>query len=132
MGSTDSSAPSAVLKTAARAAAEGAVVAALGAGLASRFLAGGPERLGLAVGVAAAWAASTAGVAWLVWARGRSWRAFWWAFGGGMALRAAALVVLAVGAYGRASVSLDVLLVSYAFAVLTLLLTLEMRHIRLK
>jgi len=86
----------------------------------------------LKVGVACAWAATTASVAWLLWARGRSMRTFWWAFGGGMALRGGALLGLAAWAWRRETVTVESTLLSYAFAVLALLLTLETRHLRLK
>jgi len=85
----------------------------------------------MTIGAAAAWAATSASVAWLLWARERSGRAFWWAFGGGMGLRAAVLGVLTVWGYRRESVSLDALLLSYVFALIALLLTLETRHLRL-
>jgi len=84
------------------------------------------------VGVAAAWAASSVSVAWLLWARGRSTQAFWWAFGGGMALRAAVLAVLVVWGSRRLDVSIESLLVSYVFALMTMLLTLEFRYLRLR
>ena len=84
------------------------------------------------IGAAAAWAASSVSVAWLLWARGRSMRTFWWAFGGGMVLRAGVLGSLALWGYGRGSVSFEVLLLSYVFALLALLMTLEFRHLRIK
>jgi len=90
------------------------------------------ERVSLLIGVTAAWAASSASVAWLLWARERSMEAFWWAFGGGMVLRAGVLAALAVWGYGRESVSFEGLLLSYVFALLALLLTLEMRYLRIK
>lgn len=58
-------------------------------------------------------------------------KAFWWAFGGGMFLRAAVLGALAVWGYGRTGVSFEPLLLSYVFALLALLLTLEIRHLRI-
>lgn len=58
-------------------------------------------------------------------------RAFWWAFGGGMVLRASVLLGLAIWAYGRPGTSLEAVLISYVFALLALLLTLEMRHLRI-
>lgn len=132
MDSTGSSGPSDPLKTGARVAAEGAAVAALGAALLA-WLLPGPERVrGILTGFAAAWAASSFSVAWLLWARGRDMRTFWWAFGGGMALRAAVLGALAVWGYRRETVSLDALLISYVFALLALLLSLEFRHLRVK
>jgi hypothetical protein len=84
------------------------------------------------VGVATAWAATSASLAWLFWARGRDMKTFWWAFGGGMAIRAGALGLLAVAGYRREGFSLEGLLLSYVFAVLVLLLTLELRHLRIR
>lgn len=84
------------------------------------------------LGVLAAWAASSASVAWLLWARGRAMKTFWWAFGGGMFLRACVLLALAVWAYKRPGTSLEAVLLSYVFALLALLLTLEMRHLKIK
>jgi hypothetical protein len=132
LDSTASSAPSAALKTGARAAAEGAVLAAAAALVATRFGEGTAQRLGVEIGAFAAWASSSASVAWLIWARGRSWKSFWWAFGGGMALRAATLAVLAVWGYRREPASLNALLVTYVIVLIALLLTLESRHLRLK
>lgn len=91
----------------------------------------GGRAAGARLGVVAAWAASTVSVAWLLRARGRGMRRFWWAFGGGMALRAATLAALAWWGWGREGVSLEALLLSYVFALLGLLLTLEIRHLRL-
>jgi hypothetical protein len=59
-------------------------------------------------------------------------KVFWWAFGGGMAIRAGTLGVLAVWGYRREGFSLEGLLLSYVFAVLVLLLTLELRHLRIR
>jgi hypothetical protein len=84
----------------------------------------------IAAGVGTAWLASSASVAWLLWGRRRSPTAFWWAFGGGMALRVAALVALMCWSWGRAAVAADALLVSYVFGVLALLLTMETRYLR--
>lgn len=86
---------------------------------------------GARVGIAAAWAASSASVAWLLWARERSTKAFWWAFGGGMGLRAAVLGVLAGWFWTRTQTSIAAVLVSYVFGLLAMLLTLEFRHLRL-
>lgn len=58
-------------------------------------------------------------------------KTFWWAFGGGMFLRAAVLAGLAVWGYGRQGTALETLLISYVFALLALLLTLEFRHLRI-
>lgn len=84
------------------------------------------------VGVAAAWAASVVSVTWLAWARERSAKAFWYAFGGGMFLRALVLGVLTVWNYLAEAVTMEALLLSYVFALLTLLLTLEIRHLRIR
>ena len=59
-------------------------------------------------------------------------KSFWWAFGGGMALRAGVLAALVVFGYGRKSVTLESLLLSYVFVLLALLMTLEMRHLKIK
>jgi hypothetical protein len=127
-----SSEPSAFPRTALRAAVEGAVVAFAGLLIAGRVWPAAPERLAVEVGVAAAWAATSVSIAWLMWARGRPMRTFWWAFGGGMALRASALGALAVWGYGKKILSFEALLLSYVFALLVLLLTLELRHFRIK
>lgn len=132
MGSTDSSAAPGVLTTGARAAAEGAVVAALIAAGAVRVWSAPSAVRAVEIGVALAWAASAVSVAWLLWARGREMKIFWWAFGGGMALRGGTLVALAAWGYRRETVSLDALLISYAVALIALLLTLEFRHLRVK
>lgn len=119
-------------RTAAKAAAEGAVVAIAGFLIASRVWSSPSEKRSLAAGILAAWAASSASVVWLLWGRGRSMKAFWWAFGGGMALRAAVLLVLAAWAYERPGTSLEAVLLSYVFVLLALLLTLEMRHLKIR
>ena len=59
-------------------------------------------------------------------------KTFWWAFGGGMVMRAGVLVLLAVWGYRRSSVAFEPLLLSYVFVLLALLLTLEMRHFKIK
>ncbi|OGR47270.1 MAG: hypothetical protein A2X40_01730 [Elusimicrobia bacterium GWC2_65_9] len=69
---------------------------------------------------------------WLLWARGRSTEAFWWAFGGGTALRALGLVILVSWGWRRAGVSMEALLLSYVFTLLAMLLTLEYRNLRLE
>lgn len=128
--SSDSSGPSAVLKTAVRAAVEGALVAGTGALAASWFWPS--QKSAVAVGCATAWAATSASLAWLFWARGREMKVFWRAFGGGMAIRAGMLGVLAVWGYRREGYSLEGLLLSYVFVVIVLLLTLELRHLRIR
>lgn len=49
-----------------------------------------------------------------------------------MALRAGVLAALVVFGYGRKSVTLESLLLSYVFVLLALLMTLEMRHLKIK
>jgi len=88
--------------------------------------------LGSGIGISAAWASSSASVAWLLWARSRSTEAFWWAFGGGTALRAMVLAVLAVWGWGRSGVSIEALLLTYVLTLLAMLLTLEFRYLRLR
>ena len=58
-------------------------------------------------------------------------KAFWVAFGGGMALRAAALAGLMLWSWRRADVSVEALLLSYVFGVLAMLLTMETRYLKL-
>lgn len=130
MGSIASSAST--LATAARAAVEGGALALLGLAAAWLFWREAGVVFGVRIGVAAAWAASVVSVTWLVWARGRSVKAFWYAFGGGMFLRALVLGALAVWNYRREAVTMEALLLSYVFALLAMLLTLEMRHLRIR
>ncbi|UPT73956.1 MAG: hypothetical protein M0D55_19320 [Elusimicrobiota bacterium] len=49
-----------------------------------------------------------------------------------MVLRAAVLLALGVWAYGMESLSYEVVVITYVFALLALLLTLELRHLRIK
>lgn len=130
MGFTASSEPSSVLKTALRAAAEGAVVGLLGTAAAVAVFRGAEMRSGIVLGVTTAWLASVASVGWLLWGRERSLKAFWWAFGGGMALRAAGLAGLMVLTWRRPDVSAEAVLLSYVFAVLAMLLTMETRYLK--
>lgn len=58
-------------------------------------------------------------------------RAFWWAFGGGLALRLLALAGLMALSLRARGLSQPALLLSYAFGVLGFLL-MEYRHIQLK
>jgi hypothetical protein len=104
----------------------------IGALVAGRIWTEPPDRNGIVIGVGAAWAASTVSIAWLLWATGRSMEIFWRAFGGGMILRAALLLALVVWGYGRKTVTLETLLLSYVFALLALMLTLEMRHFKIR
>jgi hypothetical protein len=128
---TGSSDRSSLARTALKAAAEGAAVGLVGIGAACAVFSAAPQRKGIALGVVAAWLASSASVGWLLWARRVSMRAFWWAFGGGMALRAAALAGLMAWSWRRAGLAQDALLVSYVFGLLAMLLTLESRYLKL-
>jgi hypothetical protein len=130
LDSPDSSGPSFESRATLRAAAEGAAVGALGAAAAAAIFRGAELRAGIAWGVGTAWLASSASVAWLLWGLGRSTKAFWYAFGGGMALRAAALAALMAWSWRRTDVSVDALLLSYVFGVLALLLTMEIRYLK--
>lgn len=131
MRSTDSSGPSVLVKTAVRAAIEGVVLAVAGAAIVGGVWKDPGIVAGARFGIAAAWAASAVSVTWLLWARGREMKVFWWAFGGGMALRAGVLTGLALWGWKRTGVSMDALLLSYVFGLLAMLLTLEFRHLRL-
>lgn len=84
------------------------------------------------VGAAAAWAASATSVVWLLWARERPGAAFWWAFGGGMALRAAVLAGLCAWGLTRAGGSMAGLLLAYVLTLSATLLTLELRYLRIR
>ncbi len=133
MDSIASSEPSVLrLKTAARAAVEGVVVAIAGTLIASRVWSAPADVRGIEIGAAAAWAASSASIAWLLWALGRSMKTFWWAFGGGMALRFFVLLALAFATYRRPSVTFEAVLLSYVFVLLALLLSLELRHLKIR
>ncbi len=85
---------------------------------------------GVVLGVATAWLVSSVSVGWLLWGRERSMKAFWWAFGGGMMLRAAGLAGLMVLTWMREDVSAETLLLSYVFGVLAMLLTMETRYLK--
>jgi hypothetical protein len=80
-------------------------------------------------GIAAAWVMSTGSVAALLFAREISSRAFWRAFGGGLAARVAVFAVLAVSVWGSDWGTQAATLLSYAGGNLALLL-LEYRHLR--
>lgn len=86
----------------------------------------------LTAGFGLAWILSSGSVAWLLAAREKSLKAFWQAFGGGMALRGAGLVALMAWSWRREGVSAETLLLSYAFGVLAMLLTMELRHLKIR
>ncbi len=115
-----------------KAAVEGAILALFFSVAAGFIWRASALVVGIRIGIAVAWAVATASVMWLIWARERSMESFWWAFGGGMALRGAALAALAVWGLQRTVPALESLLLSYGFMVLALLLTLEMRYLRLE
>lgn len=90
------------------------------------------QRTGLYIGGVIAWLASSLSTAALLLAKSSTnLKFFWWAFGGGMALRLAALAGLMGYGYSREWISQPALLLSYAFGVLFFLL-LEYRYIKLK
>lgn len=103
---------------------------AFGIGAAAAVFRGPELQKGIVFGVVSAWLASSASVGWLLWGRSRSMKAFWAAFGGGMALRGAALVGLMILSWRRTDVSVESLLVSYVFGVLAMLLTMETRYLK--
>ena len=113
------------LRSAAEAAGFGVAAA-----LAASVFWSGPVRHGVFLGLAAAWLGSSASAAWLFWAKGVSLRAFWWAFGGGMALRAAVLAALAAVVWKAPASEAAAVLVSYAVGVAVMLL-IEYRQIKL-
>lgn len=83
------------------------------------------------IGLAAAWAASSAGMAMLIYAEPGRFQAFLRAYGAGVALRAGVLVVLMAAVYGKPWSSQAPLLGSYALGVMALLLV-ELRHLNRK
>lgn len=118
-------------RAALRSAAEGALGAAAGFGLASAVWRAPAEVRGIGLGAGVAWLASSLSTASLIWAKGVSTRAFWWAFGGGLALRLSVLAGLMAYSVYHPRLSQPALLLAYAFGVLCLL-PLEYRQIRLK
>ena len=76
----------------------------------------------VAEGLAAAWAVSTASVAALVFAQRMSVDAFWWAFGGGVALRAVVMGSLMAWVWDAHWERQGALLGAYALGILFLLL----------
>lgn len=112
-------------------AAEAGLFAFSAATLACVMMAGPGQAASVAQGAAAAWLASTAGTAWMIWAREVSARAFWWAFGGGFFLRLAVLGGLFFYAQRATGVWTAELLVTYAAGVFLMLL-IEYRHINLR
>lgn len=83
------------------------------------------------LGLAAAWAASSLGVTMLIFAESGNFQTFLRAYGAGVAIRAAVLIVLMAAVYGKAWAVQAPLLGAYALGVLTLLL-IEIRHLKRK
>lgn len=127
----DSFGHSPVFKAAAKAVVEGGLMAAVLLMLAGMIWRDSVYFGGIKVGVGASWFATSVSISWLLWAKNRGMKAFWWAFGGGMALRASGLAILAVWGLGHKFFSLEALLLSYVFSLLVMLLCLEFRHLRL-
>lgn len=113
------------LRRAAEAAGFGVVAAVV-----ASFFWSGTVRRGVFIGLGAAWVGSSLSAAWLFWAKDVSKAAFWWAFGGGMALRAAVLAVLAAAVWSGPSSDAAAVLVSYALGV-ALMLLIEYRQLKL-
>lgn len=116
---------------AAKSAAEAALIGALGAAAACAIWRDPGEARGIVLGVVWAWAVSSLSAAALITARETSTKAFWWAFGGGTALRLGALAGLMAWSARAREVSAPALLVSYVFGVLAMLLV-EYRRVRLR
>lgn len=121
MGSTNSSGRRTFLIKTVRSALEGAGLAVVGVVLVYWKL---PESSALpaAVGIAAAWAASTVSVALLLAFRGKSFEVFIRAFGAGMVLRGVVLAVLMVVVWGRNYDYQASMLGAYAAGILVLLI----------
>lgn len=108
-------------------AAEGAALALVLALLCRSLL--DPEAAGQALkGISAAWLASTGSIAAMLWAREVSPKAFWRAFGGGLAARTAIFAALAASVRGSDWRTQAARLLPYAGGILLLLL-LEYRHL---
>lgn len=86
---------------------------------------------GVLAGTGAAWLGSTIGTVWMLKAKEVSPRAFWWAFGGGFAIRLVLLAALVAYAATHPDKATGPLLVSYAVGVLFMLL-IEYRHVKLR
>lgn len=102
--------------------------------VAAAIFSGSALRKGLFIGSGCAWAASSLSAAALLVSKAHkaAVKMFWYAFGGGMALRFLVLVALmAYGTLHEPQVSEPALLMAYALGVLFFLL-LEYRHIKLK
>lgn len=89
------------------------------------------DRRAVALGLGVAWLVSSLSAAAIMLAKTVSNRAFWWAFGGGMALRLLTLVGLMAAVVLVPGLAAPALLLSYALGVLAVLL-IEYRHIKLK
>ena len=131
MGSFNSSALRKNAKPVAVSAFEGLFLVGLAASVCGYVWRSPNERFAIAAGLATAWLVSTLGAAAIMIAKTVSSKAFWWAFGGGMAARFLTLFVLMAWTSYDPGVAQQALLLSYVFGVLAVLLT-EYRHIKLK
>ncbi len=89
------------------------------------------DRRAVAVGLGVAWLVSSLSASAIMIAKSVSTQAFWWAFGGGMALRLLTLVGLMAVVVMQPALPAPALLLSYALGVLAVLL-IEYRHVKLK
>ncbi|MBI4376603.1 MAG: hypothetical protein HY549_09165 [Elusimicrobia bacterium] len=115
--------------TAVKGAVEAAALSLLSAAAASVVWHGPGEPRSIVIGAAAAWTASTLSAGALTVLRAVSSKAFWWAFGGGMALRLAALSGLMAHSLYDQSLSAAAMLMTYVFGVLGCLM-IEYRRLR--
>ena len=130
MGSISSLDAQSCRKAALKSAIEGAALSAIIAGFLAFFLDGKSAKLAM-LGLAAAWAVSSAGVTMLIFADPGTFSTFLRAYGAGVAMRAGVLIVLMAAVYGKAWAVQAPLLGAYVLGVLTLLL-IEIRHLKRK
>lgn len=130
MGSTNSSGRQKFLIKSVRSALEAAVVAVIGCAVVYWKL---PESSALpaAVGIWAAWAVSTVGVALLLAFRGKSFKVFLRAFGAGMVLRGGVLAALMAIVWDRRYEYQASMLGAYAGGILVFLIV-EYRQLQRK
>lgn len=89
------------------------------------------DRRAVALGLGLAWLVSSVSAGAIMVAKSVSDKAFWWSFGGGMALRLMTLVALMTASVLFPRIPAAALLLSYALGVLAVLL-IEYRHVKLK
>lgn len=131
MGSFNSSALRSNARPAAVSALQALAVVAAAYGLCALVWREPGPRRAVAVGLGAAWLVSSLSASAIMVAKSVSTKAFWWAFGGGMALRMLTLVALMAAVVLKPALPAPALLLSYALGVLAVLL-IEYRHIKLK